>query len=509
MIDDIDYLKSNSVNDSVVIFVDSQERDYNAFPTPSEYSITFDQPFKNVYSVDILDASIPTTMYNIDIYTQDLWITTIARQKNNTTDPRTYVYKLSTSTFFSELFESPIENYMLVCSDTQVNGYDIDNVDYNNDNTDYRIAIMNTIENTNIIKKTNQSDTEYFFFEYLGKNYAISNIISNSAIINIINDKNYYLQLNNSNLYDITYFTFKYVSQSVFNSIKTDLSYWVVFSNYRIKMTIGNFQVQDFRFALNNILNDATNVYIEPVGLTDTLQGRFKYFSTDLILFNCNIRKLDGVLGFDLLPTFDSTNTNYTSMQIGSNIRVFMGNYDSLNKVYFIISPGMLNLAGYRYMILRCPEIEDHLYGSYSYMAQTPGLGMFKIAAGQNEISNLRWDYATFSKKPMHPIGKLAKLTFRFEIPSGYLYDFKGINHQFMLAIKFYSPTKTKNFKNSTLNPNYNPNLIEYMSINKNIHNKENSDNEEEEQKENNYNKYIKMLDEYDYSTSEDEDEDE
>ena len=50
-IDDIDFLKENSENDSVIIFIDSERRDYIAFPTPSEYSVTFDQPFKNVYSV--------------------------------------------------------------------------------------------------------------------------------------------------------------------------------------------------------------------------------------------------------------------------------------------------------------------------------------------------------------------------------------------------------------------------------------------------------------------------
>jgi hypothetical protein len=512
MIDDIDYLKENSEKDYVVIFVDSQKRDYATFPTPSEYSITFDQPFKNVYSIEILDASIPTTMYNIDIYSQDLYATTVSRQRNNAIDHRTYIYELSTSTYFSELFESQHQNYLLVCSDAHLTSYDVDNVLYTSDNTEYRIAVRYTIENVEIMKKTNQSETEFHFFEYLGKPYAIRNIPGNAPIISIIGEKNYNLQSSGENLYTLTYFVYKFVSQTVYNSIVNDLNYWVAINNYRIAMTKGNYDVQAFRFALNNVLNDATNIFVEPVGLFDTLQGKFRYFSTDLLLFNARHKRLDNVLGFDLMPTIDDADI-YTSIQIGDNNRVFMGNYDATNKVYYMISPGMINLSGERYLILRCPEIEDHLYGSYAYNSNTPGLGMFKIAAGQNEITNLRWDYATLLRKPIHPIGKLSKLTFRFEVTSGNLYDFKGINHQFMIAIKFYIPSRKEKFNRSSLNPNYNPNLIEYMAASKNIRNRENSDNEEEIDNEidneHEYKMYKKMLEKYDYSSSDAEEESE
>lgn len=505
MIDDIDYLKDNSEKDYVVIFVDSEKRDYITFPTPSEYSITFEQPFKNVYSVEILDASIPTTMYNIDIYTQELYTTTVVRQRNNAIDHRTYMYELSTSAYFSELFEDETQNYLLVCSDAHLTSYDVDNTAYTKDNTVYRIAVRYTIDNTEILKKSNQSDTEYYFFEYLGKSYAIRDIIGNAPIINIINNKNFYLEETDNNLYTITYFVYKYVSQSVYNNIITDLNYWVQVNNFRVKMTKGNYDVQGFRFALNTVLNDATNIFIEPVGLSDTLQGKFRYFSSDLVLFNCRHKKLDNVLGFDLMPSVDDSNI-YTGLQIGNNNRVFMCTYDEEGKVFFMISPGMINLSGQRYLILRCPEIEDHLYGSYAYNSNTPGLGMFKIAAGQNEITNLRWDYATLLRKPIHPIGKLSKLTFRFEVTNGELYDFKGINHQFMLAIKFYIPSRKKNFDRSSLNPNYNPNLVEYMAVNKSVKNKENSDNEDEiddeVDNENTYKMYKKMMDQYDYSSS-------
>ena len=65
-IEDVNYLYKNSLKDNAIIFIESSKRDKNTYPTPSEYTITFDNPFKYVYGVEILDASIPRTMYQID-----------------------------------------------------------------------------------------------------------------------------------------------------------------------------------------------------------------------------------------------------------------------------------------------------------------------------------------------------------------------------------------------------------------------------------------------------------
>ena len=65
-IEDIEYLYKNSVKDNVVIFVDSSKRNKLTYPDPNSYTIDFDEPFKFVYGIEILDASIPRTMYQID-----------------------------------------------------------------------------------------------------------------------------------------------------------------------------------------------------------------------------------------------------------------------------------------------------------------------------------------------------------------------------------------------------------------------------------------------------------
>jgi hypothetical protein len=506
MIDDVDYLYENSEKDNNIIFVDSEKRDYTIWPTPSEYSITLDQPFRNVFSVEIIDASITTTMYNVDIYQNDLWVTTVKIQPNSTIDPIPYINELSTSVYFAELFDSATQNYLLIASENQVSSYDINNINYTNSNTDYRLGIRYSISNIPIVKQTNQSSDEYIFFNYQSKKYAIKNIPSNAAIIEIINEQNYNMILNTNNEYDIVYYKYKFISPTIFSVIETTSSYWVKISNYRATLDIGNYDIASFRFALNDLLNDATNVFITPSGLTDTLKAQFIYSSVDLLLINGKPNKLDNILGFNLLPV--NTATSYTSIKIGTNYNVFMGSFDVVDQVYSLTSPGMVNLGGYRYLILRCPEIEDYLYASHAYTKNSLGIGMFKLAASKYEITNLRWDFVTLIKKPIHPISKLTKLTFRFEIPDGRLYDFKGLNHQFMIAIKFYSPTRKEKFKKSILNPNYNGNLIEYIANNKVIKDKETSDNEADYDNDKDYTYYKKELDKFGYSSSEADEED-
>eukprot|EP00798_Chlamydomonas_sp_ICE-L_P019602 gene19602-26285_t len=65
-IEDIQYLQTHSRREDFVMFIDSSTRDKLAHPSPNHSTITFDEPFKNVYGVDILDLLIPRTQYNID-----------------------------------------------------------------------------------------------------------------------------------------------------------------------------------------------------------------------------------------------------------------------------------------------------------------------------------------------------------------------------------------------------------------------------------------------------------
>jgi hypothetical protein len=73
-IEDINYLKKNSIKDNIIYKIDSSSRNKSIYLNPNKYVIDFEQPFKNVYGIEILDSSIPRTMYQIDKYNNTFFI---------------------------------------------------------------------------------------------------------------------------------------------------------------------------------------------------------------------------------------------------------------------------------------------------------------------------------------------------------------------------------------------------------------------------------------------------
>ena len=65
-LDDIQFLKSQSFKQHYTFIVDSKDRDYIDNPYPNNYTIYFTEPFKNVFGLEVIDASVPRTMYNVD-----------------------------------------------------------------------------------------------------------------------------------------------------------------------------------------------------------------------------------------------------------------------------------------------------------------------------------------------------------------------------------------------------------------------------------------------------------
>jgi len=121
---------------------------------------------------------------------------------------------------------------------------------------------------------------------------------------------------------------------------------------------------------------------------------------------------------------------------------------------HIISPPGRYSLVGDRYTVLRCPEIESHV-------KNTLGIARFNLSG--NGYTNTRFDYSTIPSREFHPIGKLPKLTLRFENPNGQLYNFRGINHTLSLIVRFMTPIQKKTFEKSSLNPQYNPDFFEFQ----------------------------------------------
>jgi hypothetical protein len=127
--------------------------------------------------------------------------------------------------------------------------------------------------------------------------------------------------------------------------------------------------------------------------------------------------------------------------------------------MYSVVPPGIYNLLGDRYIVLRCPEIENHTMSSIrSFNTVNPDTDQTEIRQYETGIAKFkmnvvgfreeRFDFNTLPPQEFHPIGKLTSLTFVFENQDGRLYDFKGVNHTLSLSVNFYK-LQIKSFFNN------------------------------------------------------------
>ena len=368
-IEDINYLRENSIKQTIVILIDSKNRDFELYPDPSNYVVNFNVPFKNVIGFDIIDTSIPRTMYSIDKYNNTLY----------------YYIHTDTTTTLDDFINNEI---------------DVDAVNYD---------------------PTYNGKFKVFNMSYADYSLPTFVIHFNDEIKNSINDSN--VELKAAGLTDPTELT---------DTIQFTCTHPFVFNMY-----------------------DST--------LAETLG------------FNMLIKKEDHNIKYSYynkltvkkpIDTNDANKIKYSNIM--QSMRLYASFYD--DNYYTpkmrnrIIGPGMVCFTGEKYIIMRSPEIEEHAFGSMAYTNNNLGIAKFRTnSLGFND------EKLYITKIPIrefHPIGKLSKLTLKFETADRNLYDFKGVNHNITLAVYYYEPKfKHLNF-NSILNPNYTNNFNNYKYTN-------------------------------------------
>tara|TARA_B110000003_G_scaffold254426_1_gene270404 strand:- start:8986 stop:11613 length:2628 start_codon:yes stop_codon:yes gene_type:complete len=233
-----------------------------------------------------------------------------------------------------------------------------------------------------------------------------------------------------------------------------------------INSVILNRKIEDVN--KNTILIDIDNFELELQCSGNTIpadiQNILKFEGNRHIIFDMNKSTLNKTLGFysKVSDNLEFIN-NYSYLNI-NKINAYEKFYHSIKIIdsnkYRIIAPGIVYLIGSEYIILKCPEIEEHLYGSLSYTKNTIGLAKIRVTNwGLNEEST---SYLKLKLREFHPIGKLSKITLQFENAEGNLYDFRGVNHNIVFAVHYYSAKQKQNFEKSIINPEYKMNFMDY-----------------------------------------------
>lgn len=445
--EDIDFLGANSEIDSTLFFLDSDSRDRTAYPTPAEYVIQFTEPIKLVIGVDILDATIPAAMYIIDANTDTLTVTTL--DGNGMGDGEA-------QTIFAAILLGSSALLDVMSTPTTPTGYCflVDKVD------------IETVRNASVASLARTDATSGFAFLIIVQNPASATVTPDSACSLI---------------------TFPFASAVDMDNISSSLTRVLTIRKASIKLQHGNYDIVTLMLILSATLkqiaiddetiadsNFAFFEVISPSSGTVSLQGRYAFIN-HMVPFvmdmRASITSMRSVLGFSNAPDplAGSTGAGYNAFQqtgfgsvLSSTVATAtFSNTAFKSAVHIVVAPGIANLLGVRYITLRCPEIEQHLYSGMTYGSHSTGLGVFKLPSG-SEVSNLRFDFVSLVRRPFHPIGRLSRLTLRFEKNDGTLYDFKGINTQLLLAVKFLSPGKRLPLTRSVLNPDYDPDFLRY-----------------------------------------------
>jgi hypothetical protein len=506
-IDDINYLYENSVKDGYMFFIDSGRRDRRFYPDPSEYVITFEEPLKLVYGLDILDASIPNTMYNVDSGNCGVILMQLKSNKDDSANRAAFNARLLTlvaeqqsNVYFRDLFNSK----------TSFQAYVVDRDDYRSHPEIQEFLEDPDIDTTFIPPTTLES----FFIlvtrfsgvpltrlldlpVQLQEEYLVSDdFIAFTPFLTASTQETFLIpashalaDLLRSERVDAIHLTIAGGQYSVVVStnIKVDTLHGgagyalsrVLAGTPVLKFDLLNqvaFEIEVGQYDINT-LQEEMQSFTGPLGIN--MVGTDRQESTDLVkqgramftaektpfLLNMDHSTIATNIGFDTLAVEGGIpTTEYVKGTFNDNFRIFASGYNAKADRFQIRAPGNVNLLGMRYITLRCKEIEDHLSSSFKFNSMSTGIGVFKLQ-DVRDITNLRFDFSTFLRKPFHPIGKLSRLTLRFETPTGTKYDFKGFNHHIMISIKVLVPNLKDRLRfESTLNPNYDPDYIRYVT---------------------------------------------
>ena len=490
-IEDVEFLKSNGVKQSYVFMVDSKDRDKQTYATPSEFVVAFDTPFRNVVGMDVLDGSIPRTMYNIDVQNNKLAFFI----HDGTVDLTT----LTTSDFTVATINTG--DYTVQTLIPALNGVlsmNLNNSVSSNVVSITASAVSNPPEVKNLLQFTcphqfifNMDQTVSTIAEAIGFDQWPQQSEGSKALLSqryttVLTGLSGNMQLYHS--VDVSASTALGSSRNVFTgpqgvitshtgavaqSFTLDSPAYL--SRFSVAFSAVGSGTAPWQLLSGSNLVSATQVATGTIGVSsvDGSLSPSSALNVSLAAGTYWLMIYGAALFYnDVLspaPTMmvASAATPLSAFVALDNNGVFYnlcGSITVQDPYHLIVAPGIYNLAGEPYVILRCPEIEDASFRSMSYTNTNHNIGIAKFKLGVVGFSDNRFDFSTVPSREFHPIGKLTRLTLRFECSTGDLYDFKGVNNTLTIALHYYEAKGPAHFE-PILNPNYKTDFHTYRRV--------------------------------------------
>lgn len=489
-VEDIDFLKKNSIKENFVFIVDSKQRDRRAYPDASEYVVEFEAPFRNVIGLNLVDASIPRTMYNIDVYNNEISY---------------YIYntgEITDTTLFQKV--------ALETGDYTIQTLIVEL------NAKLKMAVNDVVIGITASSMSNPPDIKNriqfkcpYKFAFDMRNSTISETLGFDGHVRKASE-NYDIVpgIDNPQLFHSSHFAFdkKNDSYTMFEGPKGVIrtlnlfegkiaqKFYVPYPTNVVKVYAALNDIGEVAFSIQDDVSGtalATGSIVTSFvdgSYSDSSDLAYKFLEGDKyywIVFSKTESDLkmfyNDVLTTDMtLKTYK--NNEWMALE-GYQLSIRIDVADDYNRIR---AQGIYSLVGERYIILRCKEIEENSHRSLSYTKNPTGIAKFTL--GIVGYSEERLDYASVPSREFHPIGKLSRLTLRFETQKGQLYDFKDVNHTLTFSIKYLEAVGKTEFTSSIINSNYNGDFMKYQYSQE--EQEEDSDDQETDYNEDDFEKY-------------------
>jgi hypothetical protein len=480
-IDDVQWLMENSTETNYLFNSDSALRDKSIHPHANHYTVNFDSPFWNVIGFDVVDATIPRTQYLVDAICNGLAVnigtgphilsipvgdhtnTSLISALNNLLSSRNIEVGATTSP--PELrnmisFTSPIAFSFDMSKSSARNQLGFSERAAGNSSEGTKFLCVDPISGPDIYTSipTNPHDvlafagapniqTPILFSDNTSARYLAQKFSpSQSGVLKQISVACYIMGQPDDMLLD-----------------------WYIASNDPLTGCPGSIIATGQPISVVDFT--ASNPYVQGSGpsIVNIADGVNMIAGENYwLVFHCETSLPDTAVGiYEGIPNGGS----YGAVKWSSDGAVWQA--DALNSVDItavhlvvtvtvsqstqtILAPGILNLVGDPYCVLRIPEIETHVFRDRAYEKYTFGMAQFKLAVVGYASS--RFDYASVPYRRFHPIGKLQSMTLMFCRPNSTdLYDFKEVDHNLVIVIRYLIPKMKSSFKNNILNPEYDP----------------------------------------------------
>lgn len=422
--EDVHDIYRDGKKENTLLWIDSTQKDSDG---DGEYSVTLIEPVRNVVGVRVLEATIPATVMSVNVGNNKLALYTVSYPPGKSIRPesilRTFLQSSSKSTIVKVFDRNHIAEHETSHDEIQV--FSASDALLLRDASRFDMAVMCVATG----RVSSDFSGPVYYDEEAGTSTAIC---AHSSTMQYICDA--------SIIHGV--YSLPVGRYDGLRDVITELSQGYAVDAPGFKL--------DFIEPLTPKPERSMRIRINPMNVwyatgTETqtiVPAHGEAWCAVSVRESSCLR----VLGFQSNPT----------ISIGDD--QFVTSSDDLRMDMAVIANSMVNLASERYVWLRCPEIEQHMCTGVGKVLSR-GIGVFRLDL-PGVFKEEATEYISMIPPEFHPISKLSKLTFRFDMGSKQdsTYSFNGIDHFILLSITSLKMDRAEIYKTlpRVLNPNYN-----------------------------------------------------